>query len=138
MDAGISIKRTVFIMPRVNQVCKPKKCTPIYIAGKARAVGNVTGDTFHKNITGRKHLLRKPPAIAFDTSTLHDAEQAGAAFVVVTDTDTGKQYRASIKAIFRHGTPFNRGFGDQIYLPLGWWKRPDAPEQVSLFSEVAA
>lgn len=114
----------------------PQTRIPIYIPNTAHPVGHVSGDNFHKRIQGSRHLLRKPPAIAFDISTLQDAEQAGAGFVIVTDTDTDKRYRASIKSIFVHGTRFNRGWGDQIYLPLDWWKRPDAPVQPTLFAEV--
>jgi hypothetical protein len=87
---------------------------PIYCNG--RAIGKVTGRTFVKVITGSKHFLRKPTAIAFDRSTLADARKAGATVVAVTDRETAKVYRATIDDIEAHGVPVNRGYGDQLAL----------------------
>lgn len=89
---------------------------PIYCNG--RAIGKVSGRTFAKSIVGSKHLLRRPPAIAFDRSTLRDARAAGALAVAVTDRETGRTYRATIDAVETHGFPVHRGFGDQVALTL--------------------
>ncbi len=74
-----------------------------------------------------------PPAIAFDLSTLYDAQAAGAERVHITDTETGRVYVACIDDILRDGRRFNRGFGYQIYYLLSRWRAPDAPEQLALF-----
>lgn len=84
-------------------------------------VGWVSDETFYKTILGSKHLLRRPRAIAFDVSTLEDAEEAGARFVDVKDNETGTIYRTHIKMIWLHGFKLNRGFGDQQALPLEYW-----------------
>ena len=89
---------------------------PIYCNG--RAIGKVSGRTFCKTISGSKHLLRKPAAIAFDRSTLRDARDAGALAVAVTDRETGKTYRASIDDIETHGFGVFRGFGSQVALAV--------------------
>lgn len=83
-----------------------------------RAVGRITGRTFAKTITGSKHLLRQPPAIAFDRSTLRDARAAGAVVVAVTDAETRRTYRATIDDIETHGFAVRRGYGDQVALPI--------------------
>ena len=83
-----------------------------------RAIGKVTGRTFCKTITGSKHLLRKPAAIAFDRSTLKDARDAGALAVAVTDRETGKTYKATIDDIETFGFGVFRGFGSQVALAL--------------------
>lgn len=89
---------------------------PIFCNG--RAIGKVSGRTFCKVISGSKHLLRKPAAIAFDRSTLRDARKAGALAVAVTDRETGKTYKATIDDVEAHGFPVFRGFGDQVALAL--------------------
>jgi hypothetical protein len=97
--------------------------------------------------------LQRPPAIAFDISTLDDAQRAGATQLRICDTETGKTYCASIRLVREHGLRFNRDFGDQIALPLAYWsidgalsevKRNEAIQvakreqagQLSLFAEV--
>lgn len=86
-----------------------------------RVVGWVEGDTFHKTIYGSKHLLRVPPAIAFDIYSLDLAEKFGGIKVQILDEETGTIYKSSIKQIREYGKNFNRGYGDQIYLVLGSW-----------------
>ncbi len=86
----------------------------------ARVVGYVQGGTFCKTIH-KQHFLRTPPAIANDISVLDDAERAGATIVRITDLDTRTVYTASIQQIQALGVRFNRGFGNQIYLPLSFW-----------------
>jgi hypothetical protein len=94
--------------------------TPIYVNG--RVIGYVTGDTFHKTITGSKHLLRIPcAAIGFDRCTLRDASKAGATHVVIVDRETGTTYSATFETIDRHGFSVRRGHGDQVGLALDHW-----------------
>jgi len=91
----------------------------VFAAG--RIVGRVDGDTFKKSITGSRHFLRKPPAIAFDVSTLRDVEDAGALSVEVLDRETGRKYHAPISLVLAKGFFFNRGFGEQIGLSLRYF-----------------
>ncbi|MBX2997780.1 MAG: hypothetical protein KF893_04665 [Caldilineaceae bacterium] len=95
--------------------------TPIFVRGRTRPIGYVRGQTFHKAITGSKHLLRSPAAIAFDRSTLVDAERAGAVAVCVRDTETATIYTAQIADIWRYAFPVRRGFGDQIAMSMNRW-----------------
>lgn len=106
---------------------------PIYIGKKA--IGHVQGDTFYKAVRSSVHFLRRPRAIAFDVSTLHDAEAAGARRVEVTDSDTGRVYQLPLSTVWAEGFEFNRGFGDQWGVPLDEWLRPgeQTAEQPSLF-----
>jgi hypothetical protein len=93
--------------------------TPIYIA--QRVIGIVQGDTFHKAITGSKHILRRPRAIAFDRCTLRDAAAAGATCVEVLDRETGTTYTIAFETINRHSFPVLRGHGDQVAVTLDHW-----------------
>jgi hypothetical protein len=107
------------------------RSTPIRVG--ARTVGEVRGDTFYKRIRFSVHALRVPPALALDTQSLEDAERAGAQSVEIFDSDSGHTYRAAISTIRARGFFLNRGFGEQIALSLGEWRRDDGAEQLSLF-----
>lgn len=112
--------------------------TPIYAAGKV--VGKVRGDTFYKTVRGSIHFLRSPRAIAFDVSTLTQAEQAKATWVQVHDIETHIIYRAPLAHILKVGIKVNRGYGPQIALVMEAWitTRPGDPiaAQLSLFGNV--
>ncbi len=110
-----------------------KESIPIYVNG--RVVGYVKNGVFYKTLRASVHFLRRPPAIAFDVSTLFDAQDAGATRVEVTDMETGRVYVADIGEILRDGRYFDRGHGRQVYLLLSRWRHPDAPEQLSLFGD---
>ena len=72
--------------------------------------------------------LEKPMlAIAFDISSLDNAENAGADRVDVRDKETGKHYRAKIALIRSAGFPVNRRFGAQIGLPLCYFSVDGQP-----------
>jgi hypothetical protein len=95
----------------------------IYAGGKV--IGQVRGDTFYKTIKN-KHMLKVPPAIANDVEALGDAMRAGANNVCITNKDSGTKYTASMERILNKGKRFNRGFGEQIFLPLGEWQKQGA------------
>jgi len=105
--------------------------TPIFVGSKV--VGKVCWDTFKKIIIGSKHLLRKPLAIAFDIASLHDAERAGARWVEVKDKETGIVYKVTIERIWEYDFKLNRGYGNQIALPLEYWLQDGHPKQMSMF-----
>lgn len=103
------------------------RAQPIRVPG-GRIVATVTGDTLEKSIVGSKHILRRPPAIAFDVSVLNDARKLGAKNVIVLDRETGDVYRTEMDDIFFRGIKLNRGFGEQLALTLNQWKLSKAGE----------
>jgi hypothetical protein len=98
---------------------------PIYAAG--RIVGTVRGDTFFKSIQFSRHALRTPPALALDLGSLADAEHAGARYVEIRDTETGRVFKAAVGTIRARGWTIDRGYGRQIALGLGEWARDAEP-----------
>ncbi len=96
-----------------------------------KVVGEVIGVVFVKRVTGKKHFLRRPPAIAFDIFTLTEAERLGANTVRIIDEDTNLSLWASVELIRTKGFSFNRGFGLQIALPLTEWREHN-DEQLGL------
>lgn len=109
--------------------------TKIRINGKV--VGIVQNGSFVKNLRGSVHFLRIPPSISFDKQSLVQAEQAGAQYVLVTDVETGHIYRVALSTIWSKGFSVNRGYGEQIALPLSYWARGDDPvgQQLLLWSQ---
>lgn len=116
-------------IPRTSATIKTSP-RPIYLRGTIKPVGRVSGQWFEKTVTGSKHFLRVPVlALGFDLSTLEDAERAGAVFVAVTDSETGRTYRQRIETIRRYGFDVTRGFGRQIALPLAAYAIDGRPPQ---------
>lgn len=111
-----------------NYTPKHKKQTngiPMYSC-QGKHIGDVIGNEWRKNIRN-DGMLNVPPAIANDVQALHHAIRAGAEFVVITNTQTGIIYRASIAKIFDKGWEFNRGYGLQRGLMLSAWLQTRDP-----------
>ena len=105
-----------------------KNYIAIHAGGKV--VGKVQGDRFIKYVKASKHQLRRPPAWALDFQSLADAEWLGARTVEIIDTEIDLTYTASTARVLDKGFRFNRGFGEQIALPLHLWtvERRDAKQ----------
>jgi len=99
------------------------------IGGKVVAYFNKDTLTLEKNIKGSRHILRSPLAIAIDQSVIAYAESMQGMRVVVTDTENGKQYIAPLSHFKHHGVKINRGFGNQIALPLKYWNTETNTQQ---------
>jgi len=114
-----------------------RHCSTVAIYAQGRCVGEVRDGVFRKVVRGSAHMLRRPPAWAFDSQSLADAERSGAKSVEIHDSETGNTYRASVETIHAHGFIFDRGAGRQVALPLNCWTvaHPAEPvaEQLCLF-----
>ncbi len=96
---------------------------------RGQYAGAVIGNEWRKNIV-TSWMLRKPPALAVDVKTLREAMDAGAEWLVVTNTETGVTYRAAITTVLEHGFEFDRGFGLQRGLALAFWDAEPRDEDV--------
>ncbi len=104
----------------------------------AREVAGITGATLHKVIHDA-HILRKPPAIAFDASIIAQAERQGVQVVSVLNTDSERRYSVTLADFQRYGFRFNRGWGDQIALELRFWSIDgQAPQAMRQAEQIAA
>ena len=89
----------------------------IHVAG--RHVGVVENGIFKKTITGSRHILRKPPAIALSVESLQQAEHAGADEINITDIETGCVYACTVEHFKGYSFPLQRGgFEPQLALAL--------------------
>jgi len=77
------------------------------------------------------HILRRPPAIAVQASVLEELEGLGAKGVV-TIMPNGRQLFATLEDFRRYGIAINRGFGEQVALPLKRWREQPAEAQLTL------
>lgn len=109
-----------------------KNSTIKLLSSTGRVVAGVRAGVLSKRISSR-HMLRRPPAIAFDTAVIAAAERAGAWRVEVANTDTNKIYSATL-AEFRAGAfALDRGFGAQLALPLSRWHTAADGLQLSMW-----
>lgn len=90
-----------------------------------KPIGYVKDGVFVKRVDGRKHFLRKPPAIALDLGSLRDARKLGAIEVRIIDTTSGIEYVAALEFIKRKGFYLERGHGEQVALPMKYWAKHD-------------
>lgn len=94
--------------------CSTKK---IYTGG--RVVGEVVGEVFKKNISGSRHILHKPRAIALSVESLTQAEKVGAQEIQITDKESGALYACPFERFKEFAFPIQRGgFEPQMALTL--------------------
>lgn len=106
------------------------------------AHGRVVGDVWRKTVRKSAHMLCRPPAWAVDLGDLGVAERMGVETLELREQEERRVYRASLTMFRRSGIPINRGCGEQLALPLGYWRvsagqitrpEPARPTQLSLF-----
>ena len=113
---------------------------PVFTDG-GKFAGTVYPDgTFFKAINGSRHLLRRPPAIAYNVEVLKGAEALGGTRLVVLDKETQTRYEASLTLMWERGVKVSRGHGLQRALVLRLWavsqpRGGEQPVQLSLLGE---
>jgi hypothetical protein len=95
---------------------KTQNGIPMY-SERGKHAGEVIGAEWRKNIV-TDWMLRTPPALAVDVVTLKAAINAGAEWLVITNTQSGITYRTSIDKFLSKGWELNRGFGLQRAMTL--------------------
>lgn len=122
---------------------------PVYLPD-GRCVGHVIGDEYRTTRRRSVHMLRQPPAWAIDVAILRELEARGVERVIVREAEGGNTYEAALRDFTQHGIRVNRGFGEQVALPLAYWRvdgrrslaeqqadaRAERPAQPALFGEV--
>ncbi len=98
----------------------------------AVCAGILPDGTLYREVRRSKHLLRKPPAWAFEREVLQQAEAHGAHLIRVVDLETGQRYIAPLTKFWTQGISVSRGWGEQIALPLSYWHE-EQPAQGRLF-----
>lgn len=106
-----------------------------YCGANGRVVAWLRGTTLCKHADASRHMLRVPPAWAFDDAVLQAATRDGATDCEIVDRETGDVWRALLSDFRVHGFMVARGFGEQTGLALPFWRvqRAGAPVQLGLF-----
>jgi hypothetical protein len=94
---------------------------PVY-RSDGKVVGYTERKTLYKTVRGEKHMLQRPRGWAWDTEIIEEADRRGVSRVEIYDCVNQKTYIASIKDFWVYGVCINRGFGNQICLPIKWWE----------------
>lgn len=102
-----------------------------------KVVGWIEGNAFCKRAKASTHMLRYPPAWAWDTSILEKAEETGLDYSIIYDIESQTVYTAKLEYFWTNGIKINRGYGDQIALPISYWSKQSQNEtnvaQLGLF-----
>ena len=83
--------------------------------------GRIQGDTWIKQVSESRHLLRTPPGWAVDLADLELAESQGARFITIHELEGQQFYHAPLSTLRRFGQRIDRAFGPQLVLPLSHW-----------------
>lgn len=102
-------------------------------SGKIAGIFNPRTGTFAKRCR-HEHVLRQPPAIAYDKTVVAELKRLGCQTLRVTLED-GAVLTTSLRTLIEHGFELDRGHGRQIALPLQRWTRRN-PAQFALPLEV--
>lgn len=88
----------------------------------ARLGWRVEGRVLRRTIRGSRHLLREPPALAFDADTFQRLRPAFD-IVEVLDREAGILYRIDAEDFDRFKERLDRGHGLQDFVRLQHWRR---------------
>jgi hypothetical protein len=112
------------------------ECT--FFNARGQCAGILRGGWLVKRVDSSKHQLRRPPAWAIDEEHFAELQRRGALGVELTD-ERGQVWRATLDTFEQHGFAFNRGHGEQVALPLGFWRvESKEARQLELFPAGAA
>lgn len=102
--------------------------------GKIAGTFNPRTGTFAKTCR-HEHVLRKPPAIAYDKTVVVELKRLGCTTLRVL-MDDGGVLTASFQTLLECGFELDRGHGRQIALPLQRWTRQNPAQFALAFEEV--
>jgi hypothetical protein len=94
---------------------------PLY-AFNGRKIAALWCNVLVKIVKGTKHMLRHPMGWACDSMVVIAAKNMGAEWFHILDKETRNIYECSMEDFLEKGIEINRGYGEQIVLPIQHWK----------------
>lgn len=83
-----------------------------------RQTGSIRGDTYYRTLKPN-HFLKYPElSIAVSTDVLDQLCDRNIETLEFKHSETGTKYRCSLSHFLECGMKFNRGYGEQVRLPL--------------------
>jgi hypothetical protein len=108
----------------------------LFYNARGQVVGALRDGWLTKRVDSRRHQLRRPPAWAVDRAHLERLTALGARGVRLVD-ERGQTWSATVEA-FQRGFVIDRGHGEQVALPLAFWRvEPSNARQLALFDAAA-
>ncbi|MDH7603177.1 MAG: hypothetical protein QHI38_13645 [Armatimonadota bacterium] len=107
------------------------KSMPIRLNGQIVGALNLETRTFYRRIRP-EHILQRPNALAFHVELLDKLSSLGCEWIVCEMPD-GRRIRTSLSRLLEKGFRFNRGFGEQVGLPLEQWTADEPSGQLSFW-----
>lgn len=92
-------------------------------SGRITCHFNPETKVLERRLRGSSHLLRSPLAICFDACIVAQAQDLDCKEILVSDVETGTRYSVPFSVFLDKSFPLNRGFGEQLALPLSYWLR---------------
>ena len=92
-------------------------------------VYRIKDDVLFKSARASVHFLKVPPAIAIDLFIFNNA-RSKVKYVQVFEKEKGIFYTARVLDFVSYGFVINRGFGEQIALPMKYWEKSYIPDIV--------
>ena len=117
----IRLKKEIFSMFNHNT----KKQNNKIFSENGRIIGWSEKDAICKRVNASKHMLRTPRGWAWDVFVLERANCDGFNKSIIYEMENDLVYQANLEDFWRHGVPINRGYGEQICLPLKYWQVSD-------------
>lgn len=84
--------------------------------------GQVRGDVWTKSARASVHMVRVPKAWALDVTDLDAARAVGVQVVHIHDLEQLAHYWAALDIVTSRGFKMDRGFGEQVALPIEHWR----------------
>ena len=85
-------------------------------------IGWIDGNAFCKKVKASKHMLRIPRGWAWDVFVLERARNEGLDKTIIYEKERHTVHCLIMRAFWQHGVYLNRGYGEQICLPLKFWQ----------------
>lgn len=113
---------------------RKNKQNKVFYNQNGKVIGTLVDKTLRKKVRGSIHKLRVPPGWACDKTTIEEAEKLGGVSIEITDSETGKKFLAKFIDFRKYGILINRGYCEQIALPMVYWFAEDERNpQLKLF-----
>lgn len=98
-------------------------------------VYSIKNDVLFKSARESIHFLKRPEGIAIDLNIFNEARNK-IKYIQVYGKESGIYFTARVIDFVRYGFVINRGYGEQIVLPLKYWERSHIPDIVpEMFKE---
>lgn len=94
----------------------------LIITAKGWVVGQFEEGVYRKTVKGSIHMMQSPMGWASDKDICEDLAKLGCKEIRIFDKEKGKTFVASFEEFMAKAIPIDRGYGEQLALPLRYWK----------------